>query len=84
MVSNMKTTVEISDALLEEARKVAASEGVTLRLLVEEGLRNALERRKEKSRAFKLRDARVAGRLRPEFEGNWPAIRDEIYRGRGT
>ena len=83
MVSNMKTTVEISDALLEEAKRVAAREGVTLRLLVEEGLRNALAARKTE-KAFQLRDARSPGRLRPEFEGNWPAIRDEIYRGRGT
>jgi hypothetical protein len=34
----VKTTVEISDALLCEVRKLAAREGVSLRTLVERGL----------------------------------------------
>jgi hypothetical protein len=34
----MKTTVEISDSLLREARKLARREGTTLRALVEQGL----------------------------------------------
>ncbi len=38
----MKTTVEISDSLLREARKLAAREGVTLRTLVERGLHRVI------------------------------------------
>ena len=34
----MKITVEISDSLLREARKLAAREGVTLRAVVKRGL----------------------------------------------
>lgn len=41
----MKTTIEISDAVLNEVRKLSAREGVTLRALVEEGLRLALKAR---------------------------------------
>jgi len=44
MVTHMKTTVEISDALLNEARQVATQEHTTLRALFEEGLRAAIER----------------------------------------
>lgn len=38
----MKTTVEISDNLLEEVRKLALREKKTIRALVEEGLRRVL------------------------------------------
>ncbi len=38
----MTTTVEISDPLLREARELAAREGVTLRALIERGLRHVV------------------------------------------
>lgn len=38
----MKTTIEISDAIFEAAKSLAAADGVTLRSLVEEGLRRVL------------------------------------------
>lgn len=38
----MKTTVEIDDALLKAAKKAAIDEGVTLKQLIEEGLRERL------------------------------------------
>lgn len=41
----MKTTIEISDELLARSRKVADRHGLTLRALVEEGLRLALKAR---------------------------------------
>jgi len=61
MISRMKTTVEISDALLVEARKTAAREGVTLRSLIEQGLRHALSQRKQHGQ-FRLRKATFKGR----------------------
>ncbi|MDZ7727804.1 MAG: MMPL family transporter [Dehalococcoidia bacterium] len=87
VVTHMKTTVEFSDALLNELRRIAeAREGTTLRARIEEGVRTTIARHASKPhKPFKLRDARsTTMKMRPEFEGNWEAIRDEIYRGRGT
>lgn len=80
----MKTTIEISDPLLDEARKVAQREGVTLRTLVERGL-DCVVRESRRSGPFKLRRATFKGKgLQAEFRsGSWETIRDEIYRGRG-
>jgi hypothetical protein len=80
----MKTTVEISDPLLREARRLAAREGVTLRTVIERGLHRVVADAKS-SKPFKLRRASVKGKgLQPEFRNaTWETIRDEIYRGRG-
>ena len=81
----MKTTIEISDALLEAARKVSRREKTTVRSLVEEGLRKVIAER-EGSRTFKLRKATFKGNgLQPQVTGaSWDRIRGLIYEGRGT
>jgi predicted DNA-binding ribbon-helix-helix protein len=85
MGTHMKTTVEISDALLDQARKVADRRGVTLRTLIEEGLRVAVKAGAARS-AFRLRDASFAGHgLDPAFEhATWDELRDAAYKGRGA
>jgi len=51
----MKTTIEIADDLLARSRKLADRQGVTLRALVEEGLRLVLKvRSSSEARAFVL------------------------------
>jgi hypothetical protein len=84
MVSNMKTTIEISDSLLEEAKKLAASERTTLKALVSEGLRRIVAERQQKE-TFKLRKASFRGQgLQPHLAGAaWERIRDLAYEGRG-
>ena len=57
----MKTTVEIADALLARARRVAAREGETLRSLIESGLAKELAARQQRSKPFKLRSVTVDG-----------------------
>jgi len=81
----MKTTVDISDSLLAEARRVAARDGVTLRALIERGLYQVVRERTAGS-PFKLRRASFRGKgLQPEFaEGSWERIRDAAYRDRGA
>ena len=79
----MKTTIEISDSLLREARKVAAREGVTLRALVERGLHRVIAETKRPP--FRMRDGSFKG------NGFHPDVRDlsmgqiiELsYEGRG-
>lgn len=80
----MKTTVEIADALLNEAKTVAAREGTTVKTLIEQGLRQVLTQRK-RGRAFRLRKASFKGRgLRPEAKGlGWDRLRELAYEGRG-
>jgi hypothetical protein len=80
----MKTTIELSDALLRRSRKVARQEGATLRALVEEGLRLALRARERRTGVpFRLKTFRGDG-LTGEFrQAGWERIRDEIYRDRG-
>jgi len=77
MVTHMKTTVEIADAVLREAKEVAARESVTFRELVEEGLALVVQRRQAR-REFRLREAHVAGRgLQPGM--SWELPRDLAY-----
>lgn len=85
MGTHMKTTVEISDALLEAAKARARQRGTTLRSLLEQGLRRVLED-PSGAEGFELRDASVPGRgLDPAVrEGSWEAVRALIYEGRGT
>ena len=85
MATHMKTTVEIAEDLLRQAKAVAGKEHTTLRALIEEGLRWALGVRRRRGR-FKLRKASVRGKgLQPGVaEGDWAALRDQIYSGRGS
>jgi hypothetical protein len=80
----MKTTVEIPDSLLEEARKVAARQQTTLRVLIIEGLRRIVAERR-RAAVFRLRKATFRGNgLQPDIAGaTWDRIRDMAYEARG-
>lgn len=80
----MKTTIEIPDPLLAEARKVAAREGVTLKALVERGLRRVIVESAEAA-PFRLKDASFKGKgLHPDAgDGSWERLRELAYEGRG-
>ena len=84
MGTHMKTTVEIADALLSEARKVAARRSVTLRTLIEEGLRQVVKTSVQGT--FRLRDESFVGEgLGPSFEhADWAQVREAAYKGRGA
>ena len=81
----MKTTIDLSDELLEQVRRVARSEGATLRALVEEGLQRSLEARRSQVRRRLDFPSYGGSGLTTEFQGApWSRIRDEIYREHGA
>ena len=81
----MKTTVELSDALLRDAKRVAVKRQTTVRALIEQGLRHAIAE-PTAGRSFKLRraafkgDGLVSGRSLQD----WASIRDLTYSERGA
>lgn len=84
MGTRMKTTIEISDPLLQQARRLAAREGTTLRALVETGLRKVIAEKKHQT-SFRLRRASFKGEgLQPAVQGtSWDRIRELAYEGHG-
>jgi hypothetical protein len=83
MVIWVKTTIDIADGLMMEAKERARCEGTTLRALVERGLGKVLaETPKDVRKPFKP----ITGRLEP-LPGvdpyDWDAIFDSIYENPG-
>jgi hypothetical protein len=85
MVTHMKTTIDIADAILDLAKEIAARDGVTVRALVEEGLREVLAKRQGRRTKFRLRDASFKGKgLQPGADlADWSAVATMTYGGRG-
>ena len=81
----MKITVELPDDVVKAARAYATRERVTLRFLIERGLRLAMSADREQRR-FRLRDRSVVGRgLQAAYRGaDWSYVRESIDRGRGN
>jgi hypothetical protein len=77
----VKKTVEIDDSLLAQAKEIAAARSTTLGRIIEEGLRNLIESRREQP--FRLRDGSFGGQGMLGKK-TWAEIRDEIYQGRGA
>ena len=51
----MKTTIDIADDLIRRARQIQKREDITLRALVEEGLRYAIDKHAPDSKKYKFR-----------------------------
>ncbi len=87
MVHNVcvKTTLEISDSILIQAKQLAREQNVTLRSLAEEGLRKVIaERSTPRSKTVEPITFRGNG-LAKEFRGAaWQRIRDAAYEGHGA
>ena len=86
MGTHMKTTIDIGDSLMAETKRLAASEGTTVRALVEAGLRQVLAASRKRAPPFRLKRVKVKGRgLRPELQGlPWERLRELAYEDRGA
>ena len=82
----MKTTVDIPDSLLLEARRLAAEEQTSVKALIQEGLQRVLELRAQAKQGFRLRRVSVPGKglQEPFASGGWEAIREASFQGRGS
>jgi hypothetical protein len=85
----MKTTIELSDAILDSAKALAQQNKTTLRALVEEGLRHVLlQSRADAKPAFVLKDASVKGQaVLMGDPGDWQKLEEEhviarVFKGR--
>jgi len=80
----MKTTVEISEPLLSEARKMATREGITLSALIERGLQRVVAESTQGT-PFKLRRGSFKGKgLQPDLRhASWEQIRRRAWESEG-
>jgi hypothetical protein len=82
----MKTTIEINDALLQQARQVALERKLSLKAVIESALRQFLDQPQSPEQpAFRLRDFSFKGEgPQPGIdESDWATIRAMVYEGRG-
>jgi len=83
-VYGMKTTIDISNPLFNEARRYAQKNNKTFKELVESALRQFLNISRSPKK-FKLKKCAFKGKGLQEGirEGDWEQIRSLIYEGRG-
>lgn len=81
----MKTTIDISDGLFKEVKRYAGRKGTTFREVLETSLRSLLKNQAKGKKAFQLRKHSFRGKGLVEglVEGQWAAIREKAYEGRG-
>jgi hypothetical protein len=77
----MKTTVELPDAMLSSVKRYAAAHEMTMREVIEAGLRHVLE--SERVKPFRLKRCAFKGKGLAQEE-SWADLRARIYEGRGA
>jgi len=85
MHEHMRTSIDIPDPLLRQAKALARRRGKTVRALVVEGLHAVIERGAAKRAPYRLRDKSFGGDGLVEglSATDWERIRERTYEGRG-
>jgi ElaB/YqjD/DUF883 family membrane-anchored ribosome-binding protein len=86
MVSQMKTTIDIADALLREAGALAKERGTTVKAVIETALSASLRAERVGRRTrFTLKNRAFAGNgtRKGMVEGNWEELVSRAFEGRG-
>jgi hypothetical protein len=79
----VKTTIELPDAILLEAKRYAAAHNITLREVIETGLRGVIASERPGKQPFRLRRCAFQGKGLVE-DLDWKQVRGKIYEGRGA
>lgn len=86
-LTHMKTTIDIADPLLKRAKRLAARRGTTLRVVVEEALREKLATESELGAPSQGVDTHTVRGRGLQAGLSWEdvrTLRDLAYEGRGT
>ena len=78
----MKTTLDIADPVLTQAKRLAARRGTSVKALVELGLRRVIAEAAQDSQ-FRLRKASFKGKGLAIEGATWADLREWAYEGRG-
>ena len=86
MLSHMKTTINMSDSLFSQVKKLAENRGTTFKAVVESAVRMFISVEDQKKRSFKLKTHTFSGEGLQDGlkESDWSEIRRRIYEGRGS
>ena len=81
----MKTTIELSDAVLEKVKELARENRTTMRQIFESALRQYIRSREDELAGYEYRSCSFKGEGVREGiqEGQWETVRSFIYEGRG-
>ena len=79
----MKTTVELPAALLRSVKRYAAAHGMTMREVIEAGLRHVLASEPAASKSFRLKRCTFEGRGLAKQKSR-EDLRAHVYSGRGA
>jgi hypothetical protein len=79
----VKTTIELPDAMLLAAKRYAAAHDITLREVIEAGLRSVMASERQAKEPFRLKRCAFRGKG-PSQDLDWKQVREKMYGGRGA